>query len=102
MGKITVPRPFTTRVPRKPYTMIASCGPALRNSLANIAIKNKIARIIRAAITNTWFCINADLPPQLTFHFGVAREFLPRADVGNAFFVARDDHFGALGDRGAR
>ena len=44
IGKITVPRPLTMRVPRKPYTTSASCGPALRNSLANMAIRKIRAR----------------------------------------------------------
>ena len=50
---MTVPWPLTMRVPRKPYTTSASCGPALRYSLANMVIRNRIASTISPAITNT-------------------------------------------------
>src|SRR5580693_2848630 len=41
MGRTSVPCPWTTRVPPKPYTMSASCGPALRYSLAIPLIRNR-------------------------------------------------------------
>src|SRR3984957_4543408 len=41
MGSTSVPCPCTTRVPPKPYTMSASCGPALRYSLAIPLIRNR-------------------------------------------------------------
>src|SRR5271154_961533 len=42
MGNTSVPRPCTTRVPPRPYTMSASCGPALRYSLAIPLIRNRM------------------------------------------------------------
>src|ERR1022692_2008734 len=86
--------------------MIASCGPALRNSLANIAIRKIIARIIRPAITIVGFsCINLDFSlarvasPLLQFQ--VARWVFPGADVRDSFFVACDHNLGALGNQRA-
>src|SRR6185369_12270349 len=78
--------------------MMASCGPALRNSLANIIIRNISARTISAAITNTWFSIKwtvSSLAPS-GLPQRVAREFIPRAHVGNSLLVAGYDYFGAL------
>src|ERR1022692_1319353 len=86
--------------------MIASCGPALRNSLANIAIRKMIARIIRPAMTIVGFsCINLDFSlarvasPLLQLQ--VARGVYPGLDVRNSFFIARDHYLGALGNLGA-
>src|SRR6202521_2765486 len=46
MGKMMVPCPLTTRVPRKPYTTSASCGPAFRYSLADMLMRSITARTI--------------------------------------------------------
>ena len=39
------------RVPRKPYTTSASCGPALRYSRANTEIRNTMVNAISPAMT---------------------------------------------------
>src|ERR1035438_2903619 len=84
--------------------MIASCGPALRNSLANIIIRNISAKTISAAIIYTWFSITSISPlrPVLGPLLHVTREFFPRANVSESLLVAGDYDLGALGDGGAR
>ena len=54
MGKTTVPRPLITRVPRKPWTIKAWCGPALRNNRANMLMSISTASAISATITTIW------------------------------------------------
>src|SRR5579872_119706 len=61
MGKMTVPCPLTTRVPRKPYTTRASWGPALRYNLANILMRSIVARTIRP----TMIQISTTVPPNI-------------------------------------
>ena len=48
---MTVPWPLTMRVPRKPYTINASCGPAFRYSDARNDPSRATARIINPTIT---------------------------------------------------
>src|SRR5579872_3725123 len=62
MGKMTVPCPLTTRVPRKPYTTRASCGPAFRYNLANILMRSIVARTIRPMMIQ----ISTNVPPNIS------------------------------------
>src|SRR5947208_3200438 len=79
--------------------MMASCGPAFRNSLANMAIRNSSANTIRPAMTNIWFSINGIL--LLILQLEVAGQFIPRTNVGDALFIPGDHDFGAFRDGGA-
>src|SRR5260370_41851539 len=82
--------------------MSASCGPALRYSLANMAkIKNSV-RIARPAMT-TAFCVRSIQGVLLSTPetcVQVAGQLVERPDVGDALFVARDHNFCAFRNRG--
>src|SRR4051794_14213396 len=96
---MTVPPPTTTRVPRKPKTTIASCGPAFRNSLAKTVMMKKIANSPRPIITA--FCVSIQMEFSLTPETGfqIATQFVPRTNVGDALLIFRDHYLAALHDR---
>src|SRR5690242_13647462 len=98
---MTVPPPTTTRVPRSPYTMIASCGPALRNSLAKIVRMKNTAN--SAKPITTAFSVSIQWSSPLTPESGlnVTAQFVPRTDVSDALLISRDYDFGALRNRDA-
>src|SRR5262249_17814691 len=99
IGKITEPRPLMMRVPRKPYTTRASWGPALRYRRASMAIKNMMAKPIRPAKKKKT-AILISIGPPLFFvgkHWRICQLF-PRANVGDATFVARDHDLGSFAD----
>src|SRR5579884_2414926 len=91
IGKITVPRPFTMRVPRNPYTMRASCGPALRYRVAIDIINASNVSTAMTAI-NT---ISFDISSLLLQCFGACHaaqpgHCIPGTYIRNSFFVADD------------
>src|SRR5579859_8020855 len=104
MGKITVPWPFTTRVPRNPYTTSASCGPALRYSRAIIDKRNRMTRAINAATTNTPLEIPLNKFITLSLwgrSLPVPGQLVPAAHIRDSFFIPRDHHFGPFGNGAA-
>src|SRR5579883_1725794 len=103
IGKITVPRPLTTRVPRKPYTIRASCGPALRNSLANTPMSIRITRSDNRPMTTAGCSIYPLWPgarPLLELRLLELRfeGVLPRPHVRDPLLVPRNHHLGAARD----
>src|SRR5947209_519725 len=104
-----VPCPTRTRLPRKPYTISASFGPALTNSFAMPANSRKSAT--QPSPTHT--CNSCDItflpgfPKKsellLAYFSGVSfrltGNLIPCAHVGDASLVARYYHFGAPGNR---
>src|SRR5262249_15794805 len=79
--------------------MMASCGPALRKSLAKmVRMKNK-ANSARPIITA--FCVSIQVEFSLTPETGVhfARQFVPGTNVGDSFFISCDYDLGTLRDR---
>src|SRR5579884_2196717 len=91
IGKITVPRPFTMRVPRNPYTINASCGPALRYRVAmDIISASNVSTAITAINT-----ISFDISSLLLQCFGACHaaqpgHCIPGTYIRNPSFVADD------------
>src|SRR5580765_5814504 len=65
IGKMIVPCPLTTRVPRNPYTMSASLGPAFRNILASTTRRNRRVRTINPRMIQVPIAIPNIWPPYL-------------------------------------
>src|SRR6185369_6330864 len=102
IGKITTPRPFTILVPRKPYTTSASCGPAFRYRLANIAIRKMTVKTINVAITITFIEIsiirllgNFPILFLTTHRVGGGFQFLPSPHVRDAVLIPCHYYFHA-------
>src|SRR5438128_500870 len=99
---MTVPCPFTTRVPRKPYTTSASCGPAFRYSEARKELRRAIDITMRPTITQN----DAPNPPRfidasMCCALATLSHFLPPPHVRDSTVVCGDHDFDAFLDRGA-
>src|SRR5690242_8712666 len=79
--------------------MMASCGPALRKSLAKMVRMKKTANSARPMTTA--FCVSIQVEFSLTPETGVhfAGQFVPGTNVGDAFLISCDYNLGALRDR---
>src|SRR6266511_484500 len=98
MGKITEPRPLMIRVPRKPYTTRASCGPALRYSRANMAIRNMRVNAISPAMAKIISMLIVLVLLNFVCGCRRIRKLIPWPDIGNAALVAGHNDFGSLCD----
>src|SRR5690348_10689132 len=89
----------------------ASCGPALRNNLANTVMMNNTARILMPATTGIYGSPNIQ-PPFLPAWTGcvvlqseifarLSSELVPPPHIGDALVVAFDHYFRAFFDCGA-
>src|SRR5439155_10785861 len=86
------------RVPRKPYTTRASCGPALRYSRANMAISKMRVNAISPAMAKIISMLIVLV--LLNFICGCRRirKLFPRPDIGDTALVASHNDFGSFGD----
>src|SRR6266852_2931502 len=126
MGNTSVPCPCTTRVPPKPYTMSASCGPALRYSLAIPLIRNRMTitpspakiqivtkfdkpnimpppnpRTFTSTAKQTLALTRSQRRGSRALFCGLrlfARHLAPQTNIGNALLVTGDHNLGSLGN----